>query len=106
MKINKMPINVLMPVHSLLQPYCPALTPETLIEAIEKYVSGATQPVKTEKLYSQNEACSLFGFSRPTLLKLRKEGKIHGIKAGDRKIIISHSEIEQFMKDNSETIKP
>jgi len=102
MKINKIPNDVLGPVCGLLQPFCKTLTKESLVDAIEMYVQGNDQPVKQDKFYSQDATCTMLGFTRPTLLKLRKEGKIHGIKTGSRKIVISHSELEQFMKENRE----
>ncbi|MFZ2658551.1 MAG: helix-turn-helix domain-containing protein [Victivallales bacterium] len=102
MKVNKMPTDVLLLVHGTLQRYAPNLTPESLIDAIGKYETGNSQPVKPDKLYSQNETCDMYQFTRPTLLKLRKSGRLHGIKVGSRKIMFSHSELERFKMENAE----
>ncbi|MCU0469494.1 MAG: helix-turn-helix domain-containing protein [Arcicella sp.] len=58
-------------------------------------------PVKEEHLnYSQ--AVAFLKISKPTFTKLRKAGKIKGLKVGARRVLFNRSELEQYLQDNHE----
>ena len=55
------------------------LVKEEVAKAMENVVK--TVPEET-KLYTEKEACKFLNISKPTILKLRKEGKLDYFKAG------------------------
>ena len=55
------------------------LIKEEVAKAMEKVVKTVPEE---RQLYTQKEACEFLKISRPTILKLRKEGKLNYYTAG------------------------
>jgi excisionase family DNA binding protein len=58
-------------------------------------------PVKEEHL-NYLQAVAFLKISKPTFTKLRKAGKIKGLKVGARRVLFNRSELEQYLQDNHE----
>ena len=48
------------------------------------------------------QAVSFLKISKPTFVKLRREGKIKGLKVGLRRILFNRTDLEQYLQDNHE----
>ena len=48
------------------------------------------------------QAVAFLKISKPTFVKLRRDGKIKGLKVGLRRILFNRSELEQYLQDNHE----
>jgi excisionase family DNA binding protein len=57
---------------------------------------------KPDCLISMPQMCKTLGLSRPTILGLRKTGKLKGIKVGQRKIYFTQAEFNDFIYNNKE----
>ncbi|MEA5459860.1 helix-turn-helix domain-containing protein [Arcicella sp. LKC2W] len=57
---------------------------------------------KQEIRYNYREAVDFLQVSRPTFGKLRREGKIKGIKVGERRVLFNRSELEAYLESNHE----
>ncbi len=53
-----------------------------------------------EKLaYSTNESAALLSVSPKTVRRLIKEGRLHAVRIGSRRLLIPSSSIKRFLKD-------
>ena len=61
------------------------------------------QPVQqiTEHL-SFMQAVAYLKISRPTFVKLRREGKMKGMKVGEKRVLFSRSELDAYLQSNHE----
>lgn len=59
-------------------------------------------PSQEEILYNFMEAVAFLKISKPTFVKLRRDGKIKGLKVGARRVLFYRSELEQYLQDNHE----
>lgn len=48
------------------------------------------------------KAVMFLQISKPTFAKLRREGKIKGIKVGERRVLFSRSDLEAYLQSNHE----
>ena len=48
------------------------------------------------------QAVAFLKISKPTFVKLRREGKIKGLKVGLRRILFNRTDLEQYLQDNHE----
>ncbi len=59
-------------------------------------------PQKEETHLNFMQAVEFLKISKPTFVKLRREGKIKGLKVGARRVLFYRSELEQYLQDNHE----
>jgi excisionase family DNA binding protein len=62
----------------------------------------AHNPSQEETRYNFMEAVAFLKISKPTFVKLRRDGKIKGLKVGARRVLFYRSELEQYLQDNHE----
>lgn len=58
-------------------------------------------PEKTEYL-SYTEAVAYLKISRPNFVTLRREGKMKGMKVGEKRVLFSRSELDAYLQSNHE----
>jgi excisionase family DNA binding protein len=58
-------------------------------------------PERTEHL-SFMQAVAYLKISRPTFVKLRREGKMKGMKVGEKRVLFSRSELDAYLQSNHE----
>jgi excisionase family DNA binding protein len=59
-------------------------------------------PQKEETHLDFMQAVKFLKISKPTFVKLRRDGKIKGLKVGARRVLFYRSELEQYLQDNHE----
>lgn len=59
-------------------------------------------PSAQEVRLNFNQAVDFLQISKPTFVKLRKEGKIKGVRVGERRILFNRSELESYLQSNHE----
>lgn len=58
-------------------------------------------PEKTEYL-SYTEAVAYLKISRPSFVTLRREGKMKGMRVGEKRVLFSRSELDAYLQSNHE----
>ena len=58
-------------------------------------------PERTEHL-SFMQAVAYLKISRPTFVKLRREGKMKGMRVGEKRVLFSRSELDAYLQSNHE----
>lgn len=88
---------------SILQPYCPELSPTDLIEALKKHGNAkSSQADRLQAPLSYKEFAKLSGLSLPTVHRMAKRGEIPKVKIGLRSIRIPYLAVERLLNGNQE----
>ncbi len=83
----------------LISPYCPALTPMDLVEAIKNHQNSSLQkPQSLQKSLTYREFAAVAGISLPTVHRLAKRGDLLTVKIGPRLVRIPAAEVERILK--------
>ncbi|MGX7687764.1 helix-turn-helix domain-containing protein [Flectobacillus roseus] len=64
--------------------------------------SHHAQSSHREEHFNFTQAVEFLKISKPTFIKLRREGKIKGMKVGEKRLLFSRLELEAFLKNNHE----
>ena len=86
------------------------LTVGQAYDFLDRYFEAKAKAVSTpppvaphvETHYNYGQAVNFLQISKPTFAKLRREGKIKGIKVGERRVLFNHSELEAYLQSNHE----
>ncbi len=81
---NRITPAVITAATSLLQPYCPDLTPRSLISALKEWTAEPDHKKKItpsiEKPMTRFEVAELLGVSLPTINRMMNDGRLQKIK--------------------------
>lgn len=75
---------------------------ETRLKKFTPIITHTPSPSQEETLYNFMEAVAFLKISKPTFVKLRRDGKIKGLKVGERRVLFYRSELEKYLQDNHE----
>ena len=93
---NKITEELLAGATGLIRPYCPELTPTTLVEAIQTFKTEK-KPQSVQKSLTYKEFAALAGLSLPTVHRLAKRGELKTVKIGPRLVRIPAVEVERIL---------
>ncbi len=97
---NQISVAIISASVALLSPFVPNLTPTRLIAALEEYdIDGNKKSSDNERPkqpYTIAEVCQLLRISKPTVYRLREQGKISFLKIG-RSTRILAEDVERLL---------
>lgn len=102
--MKPIPQTSLIAAMAILQPYCPALSPVNLVEALKEIESPKTDRTQTlkKKYITIDEAASILGVTRVTINNYAKIGKIKKTNLGKRAARIELESIEKLLTGKDE----
>lgn len=102
MQINqKIPSTVIAAATGLLQPYCPELSPQSLISALKKYQSGKAAPILAEQPLTRREAAALLKCSLNTISRYLSAGKLRRITLTERSCRIDADSVRALLNGSA-----
>ena len=86
---------------AVLSPYCPGLSPDTLIEAL-KHHNAAPKTPKTKPL-TRRQVAELLQISIASVNRRMKDGTLRAFKVGKRAVRVDAASVEALMQSERET---
>jgi len=100
---QKVTPSVIAAATGLLQPYCPELSPQSLISALKEYQSGKVAPLLAEQPLTRREAAALLKCSINTVSRYMATGKLRRIALTERSCRVDADSVRTLLAGDSGT---
>jgi len=97
---QKVTPSVIAAATGLLQPYCPELSPQSLVSALQEYQSGKAAPILAERPLTRREAATLLQCSLNTVSRYLSAGKLRRITLTERSCRIDADSVRNLLAGN------
>ena len=97
---RRIPASITEAAVTLLQPYCPELSPASLVEAL-KHHNAATKTTKAKPM-TRRQVADLLQISIASVNRRIKDGTLRAFKVGQRAVRIDPNSVEALMQSERE----
>lgn len=98
---NIVPTAIATAATAVLQPYCPGLTPASLIEALTNREPATAKPTRSKPLTRQ-QAAAVLQVSLASINRRMKDGTLRWFKISPRLVRIDPASVEALMETERE----
>ena len=88
---------ILAAASSILRPYCPDLSPTSLVEAIQNHKSDTAKQQALQPSLTYAGFAKLAGMSLPTVHRMARRGELPVVKIGPRLVRIPYAAVEKIL---------